>query len=149
LDYLLKPASRSRIQLSLQRVRERLLAAEPTPALQEWLAERQSSRRLVVRDGEHITFVPISHISRIESADNYAIIHEEGKTHIIRETLNNLEQRLPNDAFLRISRSAIVHLPFVKQIRHSGLGNYLVVLVDGTELPITRNRPLLKQKLNL
>jgi two-component system LytT family response regulator len=128
-DYLLKPCPPARLHQALNRARA-LLATEPTntgPSLQ----------RLIVRLGERMIVVPASDIDWIESANNYVILHVGRETHVLRETLTELEIRLPKGQFLRISRTAIANLNRVREIRQDG-GGHVMVLSGGDKLPITR-----------
>jgi len=148
LDYLLKPIIKDRVKAAVARVRERLRAGDPVPALQEWLAARESSRRLAIRDGDRIVFVPVAAVDWVESAGNYVLVHTGGETHVLRETLNRLEQRLPSEYFLRVSRSAIVNLHHVRQVRHLSLGRWSLRLANDQSLPVTRNLRELEQRLS-
>lgn len=76
-----------------------------------------SSDHLVVKSGfDHIN-LKVSNIVFIESNDNYVIIHlSSGKQVIVRSTLTEMLDRLPNDSFLRINRSVIVHVSLVTKI---------------------------------
>jgi len=128
-DYLLKPCPPARLHQALNRARA-LLAAEPThtgPSLQ----------RLIVRMGERMIVVPAADIDWIESANNYVVLHVGRETHVLRETLTELEIRLPKGQFLRISRTAIANLNRVREIRQDG-GGHVMVLSGGDKLPITR-----------
>jgi two-component system LytT family response regulator len=128
-DYLLKPCPPARLHQALNRARA-LLATEPTnigPSLQ----------RLIVRTGERMIVVSASDIDWIESANNYVVLHVGRETHVLRETLTDLEIRLPKGQFLRISRTAITNLNRVREIRQDG-GGHVMVLSGGDKLPITR-----------
>jgi len=128
-DYLLKPCPPARLHQALNRARA-LLAAEPThtgPSLQ----------RLIVRMGERMIVVPAADIDWIESANNYVVLHVGRETHVLRETLTELEIRLPKGQFLRISRTAIANLNRVREIRQDG-GGHVMLLSGGDKLPITR-----------
>jgi len=139
LDYLLKPVAKDRLAAALVRARERLRTAGPVPALQEWLAERESARRLVVRDGARVAFVPVASVIWIESAGNYVILHTAGASHILRETLNALEKRLPGELFLRISRAAIVNVRHVNELQCAA-GQCHARLSNDRLIHVTRSR---------
>lgn len=147
LDYLLKPASRQRITAALNRVRDRLATAGPVPAIRQWLAEREDHRRLAVRNGSSVVFVPMISIFWIEAADNYAIIHSDSQNLILRETLYELEERLPAQGFVRVSRSAIVNLKYIRQVRSDGSKRFTLILDGDIHIPITRNRHLIEDRL--
>lgn len=129
-DYLLKPCPPARLRQALNRARA-LLSTEThstaTPNLQ----------RLIVRTGERMIVVPAGDIEWIESANNYVILHVGRDAHVLRQTLTELEVRLPKGQFLRISRTAIVNLSFVREIRQDD-GGHMMVLGGGEKLPITR-----------
>ncbi|HBK90968.1 MAG TPA: DNA-binding response regulator, partial [Parvularcula sp.] len=65
--------------------------------------------------------------------------HACGKTHIIRETMKTLQQRLDPGRFQRIHRSAIVNVKKVKELHPHSNGEYFVVLENGSELKLSRS----------
>ena len=148
LDYLLKPTTRARLAESLTRVRERLADGVASPqlpqALLDLLAKRAGTplptrvRRLVVRTGERVIFVPTEDVSWVEAAGNYAVLHVGSGTHILRETMSSLEGQLSGEGFLRVSRSAIVNLRRVKELQSIAPGEQIAILVDGQRVPMTR-----------
>lgn len=129
-DYLLKPCPPARLHQALARARS-LLSAEPPATTTRWL------QRLVVRTGERMIVVPTDTIEWIESANNYVVLHAGREAHVLRQTMTDLENRLPQGRFLRISRTAIVNLTCVREIRQDD-GGHLMILSCGEKLPITR-----------
>ena len=77
---------------------------------------------------------PQADIDWIEAADNYARIHAGRESHLLRETMGNLEKKLDPDQFLRIHRSRIVNIRMIKQFQPLFRGEYEVMLQDGTRL---------------
>jgi two-component system LytT family response regulator len=110
LDYLLKPFDRTRFRQSLMRARA---AASPL-------------RRLIVRDGDRVHFVPVEQIDWIAAADNYVTVHTGAREHLMRDTLARLEARLDSDRFIRIHRGAIVNLEAIVEIRALPRGEQVV-----------------------
>lgn len=121
-DFLLKPVGAKRLREALDRVRERMRGVRPV-------------RRLVVRDGGEVTFVPVAEIDRVESAGNYAVLHTARGTHIVRETMSALEEFLSPDGFVRVSRLAILNVTRIRKIRPDGAAS-VAILADGTEIPV-------------
>ena len=63
----------------------------------------------------------------------------EVSSHTLRETLAWIEARLPQDNFMRISRSAVVNLDRIREIQPLFHGDHMVLLSDGTKLTLSRN----------
>jgi DNA-binding LytR/AlgR family response regulator len=58
----------------------------------------------------------------------------------VRAALSGIEARLDPARFARIHRSAIVRLDQVRAWKAGDAGDAVVVLRDGTELPVSRRR---------
>ena len=96
--------------------------------------------RVVVRHARNVSFVRVDEIDWIGAADYYAKLHVGGRTHLIRETMQQLETKLDPRRFVRIHRSAIVNVDRVKLIQPYFRGGHVVVLHDNTRLIMSRGR---------
>ncbi len=156
-DYLLKPFDGRRFLDSLQRAKVRLRQERAGSAdsrlfeLMESLSKNQRSPdRIAVRNNGRVVFVKLEEIDWIEASDNYVCLHCGRETHVLRETMSELESRLNPAHFLRVHRSAIVNLDRIKELQPWFRGDYRVILRDGTELTLTRNhREKLESRLLL
>lgn len=136
VDYLLKPFDEHRFKIALARARERL---DPEP---EWLD------RIPARIGTRVTLVAVEDVVWFEAADNYVRLHTEDGRHSVRETIRHFENRLDPKRFVRIHRSAIVSLRFVKELVAEPGGDYAVVLTTGLRLAMSRGyRRALEERL--
>jgi two-component system LytT family response regulator len=144
IDYLLKPVSRERLADALAHARERQASrsddrdAALASAIESLSARRSKITRLPVRSEGRVELVDVSTIDWIEAANNYVVLHAGGKTHVLRETLARLEQRLSAEDFVRIHRSTIVRLDRVVRLDSASRGDYDVTLRDGTRLTLSR-----------
>ena len=153
-DYLLKPLKPARFREALQRARQ-LLQSRDVSALDQRLRtlleaakpESLYPSHLSVRAGERTVFVKLHDVDYIEAAANYAILHVGTQNHILRETLTNLETHLSPKVFLRVNRSAIVNLERVVWVKPALHGEYMVVLKNGKELPLTRGVREIQRRL--
>jgi two-component system, LytTR family, response regulator len=155
LDYLLKPFDRERFQATLNRAREshRLRHGggdERLAALVEALAERRKFvDRLLVKSGGKERLIAVGEIDWFEAAGNYVRIHTGGERLLLRETMAKLEERLDPDQFTRIHRSTIVNLKKVREMEPWFHGDYVVRLIDGQKLTLSRShRPRLLALIN-
>jgi two-component system LytT family response regulator len=96
--------------------------------------------RLAIREAGRTYFVMVDAIHWIEGADYYVKLHIEGRTHLLRETMRSLEERLSPRRFARVHRSAIVNLARIREIRIAGKGDHVIVLGDSTRLRLSRAR---------
>lgn len=151
VDYLLKPFDRTRFKRALERVIDRMESddAAPDPATLErvWSALRSLGaagtahpplERILVRKGDRSFFIATARVDWLEAAGNYVRVHAGEEAHLIRSTLKHLEERLDPGRFARIGRGAIVNLDRVREIHDWSHGDRLIVLVDGTQLKLSR-----------
>ncbi len=156
LDYLLKPFGRARFDRALARARQRLTDLPDRHLLQRLLqtiengsGDKNHIDRLPIAENGRIIFVKTREIQWIESAGNYARVHLSARNYDIRETLSNLEQKLDPKQFVRIHRSTIVNLHFVKEVHPWFNGYHLVLLEDGQELRMSRYQQQIAERLGL
>lgn len=152
LDYLLKPFDRERFQNALHRAvdhlkqRQTVLLDERLSALLADLKpEAKPLDRLAIKSEGRVVLVKTAEIDWIEAADNYVNLHVGNESHLLRETMSALEQRLPEDTFLRISRSTIVNVERIRELQPLFHGEYVVILRNNTRLTLSRGY---REKLN-
>jgi two-component system LytT family response regulator len=141
VDYLLKPFGAERFETALQRVRQRIAGSLPAPSELSSSARppAQYQERIVVRDGTRVYIIPVAKLDYAEAQDDYVALSTEGKKHLKQQTISSLETVLDPAHFLRIHRSYIVNLEKVTKIEPYSKDNHLVVLADGTQLPVSRS----------
>ena len=140
VDYLLKPFTPERLGSAIQHVRERLATGEN--AAQANGKERAAggyTTRIVFKSRGRILFLPVSEIRWIGAEENYVRLATERETHLLRETMAHLEERLDPLMFMRVHRSYIVNLQFVKEVRTEHDGESAVVMLDGQRIAMSRS----------
>jgi len=145
LDYLLKPFNKARFAEALNRFHdrgERLSGAdrkeELKAVLREIQRESRDSERIVVKLGSRIIFLRKGSIEWVEAQGDYAKLHVGKETHMLRETMTALSERLDPNRFVRIHRSRIVNLDYVREIRPLWGGDCSLLMRDGTEVTMSR-----------
>jgi two-component system LytT family response regulator len=159
LDYLLKPVSQERFDRTMQRIRDRARADRAAELSQElvtllstrgWtpgpgplrLADGPDSApaAVVVPTERGELVIDSAEIDWVQAEDYYAAVHALGRRHLIRESLSSLEKRLDPRQFVRIHRSALVRIDRIREICSPERGTAMVVLRDGTRVPISRRK---------
>jgi two-component system, LytTR family, response regulator len=140
VDYLLKPFSAERLGAALERARRTLGQKMPPPAELAAAARppAQYQQRIVIRDGTRVHIIPVSKVDYIEAQDDYLAVHTAGRSYLKQQTISSLESGLDPSRFIRIHRSYIVNLERVVRMEPYTKDSRVVVLADGTQLPVSR-----------
>jgi two-component system LytT family response regulator len=141
LDYLLKPFSDERFTAVLDRVRARLRErsfASVGERLARLIAERSAPATIVVRDGGRTLVIPHEEIVWIEAEDYYVRVHTRERRALVRESLRALTASLDPARFVRVHRSAIVNVGWIREVEPLASGDQRIVLAEGTELRVSR-----------
>ena len=157
-DYLLKPVDDARLSIAISRVRNQLnqkLSLEHNTRLLELIksvnnkielpgqfSERVSPQyesRISIKSTHETTLLDVEKIEWIDAAGDYLCLHAGGETHILRETMKRMMQRLDPAKFLRIHRSAIVNIHQISKLTSGSNGQYSLILKNGNELKIGRH----------
>src|SRR5215470_18492520 len=100
--------------------------------------------RLPLKENGRTVFVPLDEVEFFEAAGNYVQVHAGNGQYRVRETLTTFAERLPVRDFVRIHRSVIVNRNRIQELRRSFSGKYLVTLVSGKQVTLSRShRPQL------
>ncbi len=117
-SYLIKPFSKTDLYVTLEIIKTR---------------KKVEERVLIIKDG-HLT-VKINHqdILWIKSDNIYIEIKTEGKTYLVRNSLDKFTEELNDSNFIRIHRSYAVNMQHIKAVN----GQY--VIVNDEKIPLSRN----------
>jgi len=139
-DYLSKPIEPTRFHDSLGRAKGEIARGgnRLVSLVESLLRLRQSPQRIAVRRSGRVLLITLDEIDWIEAADNYVCLHCGRETHMLRETMSEVEARLDPARFTRIHRSAIVNVERIKELQPWFRGDYRVILRDGTTLTLTK-----------
>ncbi len=145
LDYLLKPFDDHRFAAALALAKERARArqrGEADARIAELLAERATPlpARFLVPVRDKTIVVDAAQIDWIEAADYYVSLHTATASHLLRQTMDEIEAQLNPRQFFRVHRSAIVNLDRVREIHPLFRGDCALVLADGRRLKLSRSR---------
>ena len=103
----------------------------------------------MIKSGGRVSFIEVGQVDWVEAEGNYVRIHAGNDTHVMRDTMASLLDRLGTHRFVRIHRSRIVNVARVRELLIAGGGDYQVVLWNGERLALSRlYRDALQQQLS-
>jgi DNA-binding LytR/AlgR family response regulator len=144
-DYVLKPVRADRLAEAVRRVVHAVRTsaqtmsqqASPAPDAPTGAAATDpGDETIAVELGGVTRFVQRSQVRYVEAHGDYARLHTDTSSHLVRVPLTTLEERWASAGFVRIHRSTLVALPHVDEIRVDG-GRCSVRLGD-RELQVSR-----------
>ena len=113
-----------------------LPGSHPPPASMLPAENKPAGERMLIKSNGRVFYLNLDDITYVESEGNYVMVHTQGQHHLVRETMQNIEDRLASGDFLRVHRKKIIHLRFLKEVQtRKHLGCY-VILQDNTRLPL-------------
>ena len=127
------------LEASLEAVR-RVVAqrAEPTPpSVKPASPDQPGDETIPVELGGVTTFVQRSHIIYAQAQGDYARLHTAKGSHLVRVSLNALEERWGDSGFVRIHRSTLVSTAQITAVTVQG-GRCKVRLGEDIELEVSR-----------
>ncbi len=145
VDYLLKPYDAARFRAAIGRARQRMsaiasngslsrqdIAAVVRDELQRAPQPRQRlAQRIVAERDDRLTFIDPQDIDSIEADRNYISIRVGRESFRLRCTMQQAEQMLNPDSFLRIHRSVIINSLRIRDMERWFHGEYVITLKNG------------------
>ncbi|MDB4882368.1 MAG: response regulator receiver [Gemmatimonadetes bacterium] len=116
------------------------VGAPSPPAIAEALPRQGYLERFAVESRGQVRVVPLGKVLYITASGPYAEIHTLERTHLIREQMQVLEERLDPEQFFRVHRSAIVRFDLIDGLTRNASGDYTVHLKGGVTLKVSRSR---------
>jgi two-component system, LytTR family, response regulator len=150
LDYLLKPVNEERFNASLERARAAVASARDGSMMRcFWRIAAElggssgqdllPSDRIPLKTRDRVLIVNVAEIDWVEADGDYVSVHIGAKSWLLRETIAAAEARLALSGFMRIHRSTLININRVRELLPLTKGEFTVVLLDGTQLKLSRN----------
>lgn len=146
LDYLLKPVKIEELKLAVQKLKIKI----SNPGIQEKNMEllenllltvykKAPSKKIALPHLGGISFIEVNDIVSLQADSNYTIIHLSNmKKHVITKTLKDFEELMDPEQFVRIHKSSIVNLDYIKEYTTTDGG--MVKMTDGSQWSISRRQ---------
>ena len=129
LDYLVKPVTAARFARTMHRLQARLASERSDDA-----------GTILVTSGRGSVVLPLAEVEWIQSANHYSRVWSGGRGYLLREPLNDLDDRLTPRGFLRVHRGVLIRLGAVRAVTRNRDGELQAVLASGAKVPVSRRR---------
>lgn len=147
LDYLLKPVSEKRFAMALEKAKSMLEGNRVETTKTKKLLE---TSQIFIKDGESCWLVKIGDISHFEIVGNYTRVFFSDKKPMLYKSLNQIEEKLPEDSFFRANRQQIVNTNYIKNVVPWFNGKLKLEMENGEEIEVSRRQSyIFKDKMSL
>jgi two-component system LytT family response regulator/two-component system response regulator LytT len=148
VDYLLKPVEHRRLELAVERVRQRLSSGQPRDDRLEQLVRLMADRtrrrdQLALKVGDRFLLVQAEDVVHVSvDGDTIVVATAQLSGTSNYRTLDELQARLDPDVFWRVHRSHLVNISKIKEIVPWFSRNYMLRMKDGkgSEIPVSRSQ---------
>lgn len=101
-------------------------------------ATTPAATRFAVRKGGKEVLIDVAEIAWIEAAGNYAVLHVGGERYEMRSSLARLEGELDPQRFVRVHKSYMVNVQWVREVEPWMSGDWRIRMTDGAEVSLSR-----------
>ena len=140
LDYLLKPYTRERFSIAVQKALNSLQNnLNSVQSLTESLLTPESTypEKILVQIGAKLVTVDLAEVIWIDAEGDYSKLITSKQRYLSNYGLGALEKKLDPRRFIRVHRSAIINLAFVQEIQKQ-ISSYDVILQNGDVVRVSR-----------
>ena len=142
VDYILKPFSSERIDAALD-IAFRRSSAERAKSLLEALPQLQelskkAAPRIAIKSKGRIIFINPSDVVAVEAEGNYVLLQQRSGSHLLRESISTMAEKLKAYGFVRIHRSVLINSAYVQEIEPCLTGEYALRIRGGKQYTVTR-----------
>ncbi len=146
LDYLLKPINEKRFAAAIVKVKAKLDGKNDDSDSSKRLSENS---QIFIKDGEKCWLVKIGTISHFEIVGNYTRVFFEDQKPMLYKSLNQVEEKLPEQSFFRANRQQIVNTNFIANVAPWFNGKLKLTMMNDNEIEVSRRQSyLFKDKMS-
>ena len=98
----------------------------------------EKSARIAIKAKGRILFIDAADIIAVEAKGNYVLLLHTSSSHMLRESISTMEEKLSLHGFVRIHRSVLVNAAMVEEIHPMSTGEYVLRVRGGREFTVTR-----------
>ena len=142
VDYLLKPIDQDRFKVAVDRAIARMTTEQNNVGelLRNMKTENRTSydSHIFVQKSEKLLNLAVDEIMFLEASGDYTILTTKGDQFVSSSGIGKLEEILNPEIFIRVHRSTIININFLKEIEKHFNGGMMVKMITGKTFPVSR-----------
>lgn len=148
VDYLLKPLDEERFKLAVKRALGRLHTEQNNieHLLKGIKGGQDYDTHVFVQKSEKLINLPVEDIVFLEASGDYTVLNTKADQYLSSSGIGKLEEKLNPEMFIRIHRSTIINLNYLKEIEKHFNGGMIVKMQNGKSFPVSRTYAKLIRK---
>lgn len=144
VDYLVKPIALPRFEKAMQKAEKFNVPKNQAKEYTEKEEAKNEENQLYINIDRRLIKIDLPSIYLIEAKGDYILVKTDTKNYTVHSTLKKIEDKLPDDLFLKVHRSYVINIKKIIDIEDNS------VLIAKDVIPVSRsNRPELMKRLNL
>lgn len=138
VDYLLKPYTKDRFKVAVDRLQANILENKARPLAESLLMDSlKTPEKILVQSQNKLVTVALDDVIRIEAYGDYSKLITEAKTYVSNYGISTLKEKLNGSIFIRVHRSSIINLNAVKEL-NKYTKSYDVTMKNGDVVRVSR-----------
>jgi two-component system LytT family response regulator len=143
VDYLLKPLDQDRFRLAVERAlqRKKMESSNVEDLLSSMHVHKPRSTyesHIFVQKSEKLFNLPVEEIIYLEASGDYTIISSKNDQYVSSSGIGKLEEIMNPEMFIRVHRSTIINVNYLKEIERHFNGGMIVKMQNGKTFPVSR-----------
>ncbi|WP_333600848.1 LytR/AlgR family response regulator transcription factor [Flavobacterium sp.] len=144
VDYIVKPITEERFEKAMQKLNWRIDTTKNGNTPNDKKTSADKTNEFYVNINNRLIKIDIPTITIVIAKGDYISIKTDTTSYTVHTTLKKIEEKLPNELFLKIHRSYIINTKKIIDIEDNS------VLIGKDVIPVSRgNKPELMKRLNL
>ncbi len=144
VDYLMKPFSRDRLNIALEKAMDRITSPQshpgkqPVQKLMKYMEnENEEISRIICRKGSKLIVIPVDTIHYIEAQDDYVMIHSDQGSFLKEQRMKYYEMHLCQGYFVRVHRSFIANIMQIAAVEKYGKESFIAIMKNGEQIKVS------------
>lgn len=138
IDYLLKPYTKERFKKAIEKSEKTNVEESLKPLADKLLMSKAIyPERILVQTAKKLITIAVNDIIYIQADGDYSVLKTQNGSFLSNYGISKLEEKLDGDKFIRVHRSSIINLKFIKEV-NKYVSSYDVIMQNNELVRVSR-----------